>query len=161
MAMKSNKMTDEKFRSDLPDSYFYPAIFTFGEDGVSVEFPDLDGCFTGGSDVQEAHRLAEDVLAGYLSILEEEGRPIPKPSVGKRFDLQEKQEVVLVRAWMPPYRENYRTRAVKKTVTLPSWLKKAAEERHINFSRVLQEALMKQLGITIKLGSSDSEDWIE
>ncbi|MCL6592877.1 MAG: type II toxin-antitoxin system HicB family antitoxin [Alicyclobacillus sp.] len=136
--------------SRLPNSYTFPAIFTFDEDGVSVEFPDLDGCFTGGADLEEAYRLAEDVLAGYLSILEEEGRDIPVPSVGKQFSLESNQQIMLVRAWMPPYRENIRNRSVNKTVTIPSWLNELAEHRRINFSRVLQEGIMERLGITIR-----------
>jgi antitoxin HicB len=54
--------------TQLPETYVYPAVFTFEDDGVSVEFPDLDGCFTCGSDLEEAARMAEDALAGYLSI---------------------------------------------------------------------------------------------
>jgi antitoxin HicB len=141
----------------LPDRYFYPAIFTFEEDGVSVDFPDLDGCFTGGSDLNEAFHLARDVLAGYLSILEEEGKEIPAPSIDLDFDLGENQKLMLVEAWMPPYREEYADKSVKKTVTLPRWLKTAAEERHINFSRVLQEGLLRQLGLEVKRAPSDDK----
>ncbi|MDQ0188838.1 hypothetical protein JI721_12430 [Alicyclobacillus cycloheptanicus] len=40
--------------SKLPDHYVYPAVFTSEDDGVSVEFSGLEGCFTGGADVMEA-----------------------------------------------------------------------------------------------------------
>ena len=36
--------------------------------------------------------------------------------------------------------------AVKKTLTIPSWLNEAAEVRGVNFSKVLQDALCEQLG---------------
>ena len=37
--------------------------------------------------------------------------------------------------------------AVKKTLTIPSWLNDAAEAAHINFSSLLQSALKQQLHI--------------
>ncbi|MEI3063121.1 MAG: type II toxin-antitoxin system HicB family antitoxin [Oscillospiraceae bacterium] len=42
--------------------YVYPAIFTEDEDGYSVRFPDVDGCFTSGRSLQEALEMAEDAL---------------------------------------------------------------------------------------------------
>jgi len=42
-------------------------------------------------------------------------------------------------------REN---KPVKKTLTIPKWLDREATKSHINFSRVLQEALKERLGIT-------------
>jgi len=38
-----------------------------------------------------------------------------------------------------------KTRAVKKTLTIPEWLNEEAEKNHINFSSVLQKALMDEL----------------
>ena len=38
--------------------YVYPAVFAKDEDGYSVRFPDLDGCFTSGKDLQEALEMA-------------------------------------------------------------------------------------------------------
>ena len=41
--------------------YVYPAIFFFFfEGGYSVSFPDLDGCYTCGDDLQDAIMMAED-----------------------------------------------------------------------------------------------------
>ena len=36
-------------------------------------------------------------------------------------------------------------KSVKKTLTIPAWLNKAALERNINFSQVLQDALKAQI----------------
>ena len=38
-------------------------------------------------------------------------------------------------------------RAVKKTLTIPNWLNDIAMKKQINFSQVLQEALMEKLGL--------------
>lgn len=45
------------------------------------------------------------------------------------------------------YRKKLDNRKVKKTLTIKSWLNDAAEREGINFSRTLEEALMKELRI--------------
>jgi hypothetical protein len=37
--------------------------------------------------------------------------------------------------------------AVKKTLSIPSWLNVEAEKAGVNFSSILQQALKKQLGL--------------
>ena len=36
-------------------------------------------------------------------------------------------------------------KAVKKTLTIPEWMNTLAEEKNINFSKTLQEALLEKL----------------
>jgi predicted RNase H-like HicB family nuclease len=45
-----------------------------------VEFPDFPGCVTAGRTVEEAHAMALEALAAYVEVLNEHGRPVPKPS---------------------------------------------------------------------------------
>lgn len=45
------------------------------------------------------------------------------------------------------YQRKHNTKAVKKTLTLPSWLNEMAEAEHVNFSGILQDALKKKLNI--------------
>ncbi len=42
--------------------YVYPAIFTQNDDGFLVKFPDLESCYTDGTDMKDAFINAEDVL---------------------------------------------------------------------------------------------------
>ena len=51
------------------------------------------------------------------------------------------------------YRVANDSRAVKKTLTLPSWLNAKAEAEGINFSQVLQAALKEKLGLLDKKGA--------
>lgn len=46
---------------------------------------------------------------------------------------------------MPSIRMAGVNRSVNRTVTLPAWLNAAAQERGVNFSQVLQDALKQQL----------------
>ncbi len=43
------------------------------------------------------------------------------------------------------YAKNHFEKSVRKTLTIPSWLNTAAQEKHINFSKTLQEALFAKL----------------
>ena len=61
--------------------YAYPAIFTKEENGYSVAFPDIEGCFTSGATLPEAMELAEDALCLMLYDSEEDGEPIPADTV--------------------------------------------------------------------------------
>ena len=126
--------------------HFYPAIFHPEAEGYSVRFPDLDGCFTEGDTLEQAYEMANDAIGLYLS--EQDGSfRFPKASSPQDISLEGKDFVVLVEFDEVAYRRKYDARAVKKTLTIPSWLNQIAEENHINFSSVLQDALKKQLHV--------------
>lgn len=57
----------------------YPAII-HEEEGYWVEFPDLFGCFTNGSTLEETMEMAREALGLYLVSLMEHGQEIPAPS---------------------------------------------------------------------------------
>ena len=56
--------------------------------------------------------------------------------------LNSNEFVVVIEFNMLEYRKKHNSKAVKKTLTIPQWLNEAAIERNINFSQVLQEALI-------------------
>jgi predicted RNase H-like HicB family nuclease len=49
------------------------------DDAVSLWFPDLPGCVSGGDDVDEALENAPDALAFYAQELAEDSRELPPP----------------------------------------------------------------------------------
>ena len=68
--------------------YVYPAVFTPEENGqISVNFPDLESCYTCGDDLVDALDMAEDVLAMTLVSYENNSTPIPTPS--KKLSLED------------------------------------------------------------------------
>ena len=68
--------------------YVYPAVFTPEENGqISVNFPDLESCYTCGDDLVDALYMAEDVLAMTLVSYENDSTPIPTPS--KKLSLED------------------------------------------------------------------------
>lgn len=128
--------------------YLYPAVFKKDGAFYTVEFPDLEGCYTQGDDVQDAYDMAADVLCLTLYNLEERGAAIPAPSAVSAVPAGADAFVSLVSCDTLEYRKFYDNRAVKKTLTIPAWLNAMSEREGVNFSAVLQAALKSELHIT-------------
>jgi len=129
------------------DKYIYPAIFSYDDDGISVEFPDLPGCYTCADEIEEAIRLAKDAMGLHLYGFERDDDEIPTPSSINSIKTESNQAVMLIGTWMPVIRDIIENKAVKKTLTIPKWLNDAAEKNKVNFSHILQSALKEYLGI--------------
>lgn len=67
----------------------YQAKLEKEEDGYSVSFPDLEGCFTQGDTYEEALEMAKDALSLYLEELRDPDWIVPKPTkkkLGKSYE---------------------------------------------------------------------------
>lgn len=125
--------------------YVYPAIFTPLPSGeFDARIPDLPGCITCGKNLADAIEMAEDAAAMWLCDAEDNQENIPSPS--EKLDVNHPQFINLVVADTTEYRRENDNRAVKKTLTIPSWLNAKAEKAGINFSQTLQDALKERLG---------------
>lgn len=131
----------------MKDRYFFPAIFNYAEDGISVSFPDLPGCLTCARDTNTAFLRAQEALGLYLFDSEDCGEAIPEPTDIHALNLGEGEIPVMVDVYMPVIRGKVKKTTMKKTLTIPAWLNAQAEQAGINFSQVLQTALKQQLGI--------------
>ncbi|MEA4883776.1 MAG: type II toxin-antitoxin system HicB family antitoxin [Clostridia bacterium] len=129
------------------DRYIFPAIFTYAEDGISIEFPDLPGCLPCANSTEEALGNARQALGLHLYGMEQDGDDIPSPTPVEMIRTGEKQVLMLVDTWMLLIRDAIESRAVKKTLTIPAWLNTMAESNNVNFSQVLQSALKERLGV--------------
>ncbi|BAE85630.1 putative RNase H-like HicB family nuclease [Desulfitobacterium sp. LBE] len=128
--------------------YLFPAVFKQEANGIySINFPDIEGCYTQGDDVQDAYEMAEDVLCLRLYDLEESNEPIPTPSNPADIPFEHGSFITLIGVDTLEYRKFHDNKAIKKTLTIPQWLNSIAEREGINFSQVLQNALKEQLGI--------------
>ena len=121
--------------------YVYPAIFTSEPDGgYSVYFPDLEG-----DTLADALFMAEDALALILYGYEKDQRPIPQPSKMSDIKVTADSFLSMVACDTLEYRKRFNNKAVKKTLTIPEWLNEAAVAMNINFSQVLQDALLQRI----------------
>lgn len=133
------------------DKYLYFAVFTSCEEGgYTITFPDLDGCITECDDVEGGIKNSTEALELHLFGMEEDGDNIPAPSDPKDINLSKGEFIVPIKVYMAPVREEMNNKAVKKTLTIPYWLNKVAEEEKINFSALLQKAIKDKLEIKNK-----------
>lgn len=124
----------------------YPACFYPCEEqeGYTVVVPDLPGCVTQGRSLIDAIGMAVDAASGWVLDEMEDGNPIPPASKIEDIHADERPGgfVNLIVLDMDAYAEKYGEKAVRKNLTIPAWLNTYAEANNINFSRVLQDALV-------------------
>ena len=131
----------------------YPVFFTKTDTIVLVEVPDLE-ILTEGKNMTDAIEMARDAIELKCVSMEDDGTEIPLPSEINDLDInngifaEEGNTVIsFVDIDSGEYRRKIDTKAVRKNVTIPSWLNYEAEQAGINVSRVLQEALMDVLKV--------------
>jgi len=133
----------------------YPACFFKEENGYSVVFPDLNWLATCGETENEVMSMAVDCLAGYLYTLKNDGEQFPAASAMKDVSLEKVAKeldadttnafVSMVSVDVAEYAKTHFEKSVRKTLTIPAWLNIAAQQKNINFSQTLQEALLAKI----------------
>ena len=126
--------------------YFYPAVFQSEEQGYSVFIPDIPGCMTQGETMEEALAMAQDAIG--LMLEDVAPADYPAPSLPQDLPLEKDQFVLMVPFDKLDYDRAYNAKSVKKTLSVPAWLDTLAAEHNVNFSNVLQNALMRELGVS-------------
>lgn len=96
--------------------------------------------------MQQAYEMSIEALGLSLTTKEEAGEEIPKASIPEEISVED-GFLVVVEFDMAEYRRKHCSRAVKKTLSIPKWLNEAAIQKNINFSQVLQEALIQKINM--------------
>ncbi|EEX48501.1 MULTISPECIES: type II toxin-antitoxin system HicB family antitoxin [Jonquetella] len=130
----------------MVDRYIYPAQLHYEAHQVGVTFPDLPGCVTVGKDATEAIYRAKEALGLHLVGMEDDHDTIPAPSQEAQLSTEEKAIYVLIEVWMPLIRAAVREPYVRKSVTVPAWMDKAAKKAGLNYSQLLQAAIAQSIG---------------
>ena len=142
----------------------YPVLFYEEEDGgYSVFVPDLErtlntSATTCGRNLEEAIQMAEDLIAGLILDVIEEGNKIPKASKIEKLSFEEFENDLKIEAWnyvsrfktyvvvdISSFAEKWGKELIKKTVNIPRWVNTRAEELKINFSKTLEDALLEKI----------------
>lgn len=125
---------------------FFPAIFHQAEEGgFWISFPDFPECLTEGDNMESAYEMAMDALGLAITSRQREGQEIPKASSPSEVQIENDSFLVVVEFDMLLYKKRTGSRAVKKTLSIPEWLNEEATALGVNFSQVLQEALMAKI----------------
>nr|DAL72934.1 MAG TPA: hypothetical protein [Caudoviricetes sp.] len=126
----------------------YLAILEPGEDGsYGISFPDLPGCFSFADNLAEAEQMAAEAAELHVYGMEKDGEAIPEPSTSLPPEVTAGMVVMPVTLHPDMYRLKRDNERVKTNTTLPAWLKRIAEEQKVNYSRLLETALLDYLQI--------------
>ena len=118
------------------------------KNAYAVYVPDFK-IYTEGRDLADAMYMARDAIGMTIMVREDEGMVIPEPD-SVEFEPESGSIVTYVDVDTEEYRKKHDNRAVKKNCTIPYYLNVEAEKAGINFSKVLQEALIKKLKLQKK-----------
>jgi len=130
------------------ETYIYPAIIKkLGDKDYNIRFKDFENIISCGESIDEAYNMAEDALKLEIFDLYSDKLEIPIATDITDIEVESDETLILVKVNMKNILKQYDNKAIKKTLTIPSWLNKLAEEKKVNFSQVLQDALKKILDI--------------
>lgn len=125
--------------------YFYPAIFSKEGNAYNVKFLDFEDIFTFGNGFEDAYYMAQDAL---YAMLPEYKNNLPKPTFNYMGVKIKKDEFITMVELDPvEHEKKISSKTVNTTVTMPEWLKNLADMKGLNFSRVLQDSLKKELNL--------------
>jgi len=143
--LEKEKRSMKKTNKYLCIAKFIKIIENEGESYL-VKFPDLAGCLAEGKTLVIAMERAVEACSNHMLLLEE----IPKPNISLLSSQanNEKEFYTLLSVDLYEHEKRVSQKAVKKNVSLPSWLNERAEEEGINFSQVLQKGLKHELKIS-------------
>ena len=121
----------------------YPVILSKEANGYFVTIPDFDAN-TEGETLEEAIFMARDAIGILGREMEDEGEQLPKP-FSRTCEKELGDQEALIDIDFEDYRKKHDNRTVKKNCTIPYYLNAQAEKAGINFSRLLQDALKREL----------------
>ncbi|MGN1456991.1 MAG: type II toxin-antitoxin system HicB family antitoxin [Acutalibacteraceae bacterium] len=124
----------------------YPVVLIHDNDGYLVKIPDFD-FMTQGENIPDAIDMARDAISLMGVQYQDEKKELPQPSQPYDISHSENEIITLVDVDFQAYRKMLENRSVRKNCTIPAWLNTIAEKNNINFSAVLQAALMEKLGL--------------
>lgn len=134
----------------------YPTFIAKCDADFLVYVPDWD-IYTEGSSFLDAIEMARDAIGLKGIDYEDDGKDMPLASDYDTATVKAKADVeifdyskgilTMVDVDFAEYRKKHDNRMVKKNCTIPYYLNAIAEKEGINFSRVLQEALMEKLHV--------------
>ena len=124
----------------------YPVVLIPDKEGYVVNVPDFD-IMTQGDSLSDAIDMARDAISLMGVQYQDDNKPLPDASKVSSVVHEEDEIVTLVDVDFASYRKMLENRSIRKNCTIPSWLNTIAVKNNINFSAVLQAALIEKLGL--------------
>lgn len=121
--------------------FIYPAIIHDDSDGFWAEFPDLEYTSSTGTTLTELITNAQEAMELYILGALEDGQSLPTPTSVRNLPCTDSSYPTLVQTDIDLGKNS---NSIKKTLTIPAWLNERALEKGVNFSQLLQEALVEK-----------------
>ena len=126
----------------------YFAVLEQGLNGsYSIFFPDLPGCYSYADKLEDAAAMAEEAANLHIYGLQKDGELVPKPSEDIPKIDNNNMAVIAITVHPDVFRVKHENERVKTNTTIPLWLKQIAETYNVNYSRLLEAALIDYLKI--------------
>ena len=135
----------------------YPVFIAQHNEDFLVFISDWD-IYTEGKSVPDAIAMAMDAIGLKGIDFEDDGKEIPEASSYEESVKKAKKDteifdytkgiLTMVDVDFTEYRKRHDNRMVKKNCTIPYYLNVEAEKLGINFSRLLQDALLQKTGLS-------------
>ena len=121
--------------------FIYPAIIHDDSDGFWAEFPDLEYTSSTGATLTELITNAQEAMELYILGALEDGQSLATPTSVRNLPCTDSSYPTLVQTDIDLGKNS---KSIKKTLTIPAWLNERALEKGVNFSQLLQEALVEK-----------------
>lgn len=134
----------------------YPVFIAQCDQDFLVFIPDWD-IYTEGKSMLDAIAMARDAIGLKGIDYEDDGKEMPEASSYEAAIQKAKEDteifdytqgiLTMVDVDFAEYRRKHDNRMVKKNCTIPYYLNVEAEKLGINFSKLLQEALLQKISL--------------
>lgn len=126
--------------------FLFFGVFNWTGEEYQVTFPDFPALYTHGETLEDAIEMAREVLEGFLLLLEERQEEIPSPTpiqdLNNQIKLIENSNIFPIQANTRVARARNKKKYDRKTVTIEHHVNVLANERKINLSKTLNDALI-------------------
>lgn len=121
-------------------NFIYPCVIHCEEDGYWSEFVDFKGCFSEGDTLEEILSNSKEALQSIILYNIEEKKSLPTPTPIKNIIEEQNTFKTYIDCKILG-----NTKLVKKTLSIPEWVNNIGIEKGLNFSKVLTDAIIKEL----------------
>ena len=109
--------------------------------------PGFPRMYDTGGNMQDAYEMAWDALGLAVVSRIENRESLPPATEPYATTAVSDTFCIIVPFDLIAYQKKHNSKAIKKTLSIPEWLNEAATDMNVNFSQVLQDALIQKLNL--------------
>lgn len=131
----------------MKNDILYPVVMSKEDGGYFAQCYDYEEIYAEGDTIEEALKNIKEVFGLIFYDFEEDEYKKASNIEDIMKELKEGEFVVYVNVWLPYEFSKVKVVNTKKTLTIPNHLNMLGQYKNINFSKILTEALEKELNV--------------